>query len=269
MPKKIIPFFALLLSALFLFTGCSKKPTRPANTLSIGVTAGPHAQIMEFVRDAAKAQGIIVHIIEFNDFILPNIALNEGDLDANCYQHQPFLDNQIETRGYRLISLGKTILLPMAIYSEQYNALDKLPERAQIGIPNDPTNEGRALLLLQEKGLISLKENAGDVPSLLDIKDNPKRLKLIEIEAPQLPRSLYDLDAAVINTDWALVAGLDTDKTIIAQESIDSPYANILVVRSIDKDKVIFKDFLKIYQSSETAAFIKKTYGKAIIPAWE
>tara|TARA_B100001248_G_C27399874_1_gene469242 strand:+ start:21192 stop:22001 length:810 start_codon:yes stop_codon:yes gene_type:complete len=269
MLKKIIPIAALLLSALCLFAACSKKTTAQANALSIGVTAGPHAQILEFVRDQAKAQGLTVHIVEFNDFILPNIALNEGDLDANCYQHQPFLDDQIRTRGYNLISLGKTILLPMAIYSDKYKTLEELPEKAQVGIPNDPTNGSRALLLLQEKGLIHLKDNAGNTPSLLDIAGSPKQLNIIEIEAPQLPRSLPDLDAAIINTDWALVAGLDIKETTITQESTDSPYANIFVVRNFDKDKAIFEDFLNIYQSTATETYIQKTFGSAVIPAWK
>lgn len=235
--------------------------------IKVGVTAGPHVEVMEFVKEQAKKEGLCLEIIEFNDFILPNIALAEGDLDINCYQHEPFLEEQIRSRGYPLQSIGKTLLMPMGVYSLKHTSLQSLPEKAKVGIPNDPTNGGRALLLLQDEGLITLKPDVGVTPTLLDIQDNPKKLKIIEIEAPQLPRSLPDLDIACINTDWALIAGIDP-KTQISQEDIHSPYTNVIVIRSEDRDNYTFERFLVLYQSEATKAFVRKKFSDTIIPAW-
>ena len=239
-------------------------------TLKIGVTAGPHLEIMEYLKPKAKEQGLTLKIVEFNDFILPNRALAEGDLDANSYQHQPFLDEQIKDRGYKLVSVGKTILLPLGVYTKKKNIhqLSDLKPKARVAIPNDPTNGGRALLLLAKEGVITLKPGAGITPSKLDIAENPKKLKFIELEAPQIPRSLDDVDVGIINTDWALLAGLNPEKDTIAHEGTDSPYANIVVVRLEDRDSAKVKQFLAIYQTDETKAFIQKKFGSAIIPAW-
>ena len=239
-------------------------------TLKIGVTAGPHMEILEHLKPIAKEQGLTLRIIEFNDFILPNRALAEGDLDANCYQHQPFLDEQVRDRGYKLVSAGKTILLPLGVYTKSKNiqSLADLKPKAKVAIPNDPTNGGRALLLLAKEGVITLKPHAGITPSRLDIASNPKKLKFIELEAPQIPRSLDDVDIGIINTDWALLAGLDPEKNTIAHEGTDSPYANIVVVRTEKKDSATVKEFLAIYQTEATKIFIKEKFGNAIIPAW-
>jgi D-methionine transport system substrate-binding protein len=239
-------------------------------TLKIGVTAGPHMEILEHIKPIAKKQGLTLKIIEFNDFILPNRALVEGDLDANSYQHQPFLDEQVKERGYPLVSVGKTILLPLGVYTKKkdISCLADLKPKAKVAIPNDPTNGGRALLLLAKEGVIKLKPDAGITPSRLDIAENPKKLKFVELEAPQIPRSLSDVDIGIINTDWALLAGLDPEKDTIAHEGMDSPYANIVVVRTENKDSPAVKHFLEIYQTDDTKAFIKSTFGNAIKPAW-
>ena len=227
-------------------------------------------EILEHLKPIAKEQGFTLKIVEFNDFILPNRALVEGDLDANSYQHQPFLDEQVKERGYKLVSVGKTILLPLGVYTSKkdIHSLSDLKPKAKVAIPNDPTNGGRALLLLAKEGVIKLKPGAGITPSKLDIAENPKKLKFIELEAPQIPRSLEDVDVGIINTDWALLAGLDPEKDTIAHEGMDSPYANIVVVRTEDKDSATMKQFLAIYQTDDTKAFIKKRFGNAIIPAW-
>lgn len=255
----------MLLVCTLLFAEEGQAP----KTITIGVSPGAHADVMEFVKGLAAKQGLKIKIIEFNDYILPNAALDQGDLDLNSYQHQPFLDEQIKSRNYKLVSIGKTILFPIALYSKKIGSLKDLKDKAKIAIPNDPTNGGRALLLLQKEGLITLKKDAGHTASILDIKDNPKQLKIVEIEAPQVPRALDDVDAAVINTEWALLAGLNPCKDAIAIESTDSPYANVIVARIEDKDNKDLLKFVKIYESPETEEFIKSKFGCAAIPAWK
>lgn len=240
-----------------------------SKTITIGVVPGAHVDVLEFVKDLANKKGINIKIIEFNDYILPNAALAQGDLDLNSYQHQPFLDEQIKSRNYKLSPIGKTILFPIALYSKKINNIKDLKDKAKIAIPNDPTNGGRALLLLQKEGLITLKPNVDHTASIFDITDNPKQLKIIEIEAPQIPRTLDDVDAAVINTDWALPAGLNPCKDALAIEGSDSPYANIIVARTQDKDNKDFSEFVKIYQSPETKEFINTKFGCAAIPVWK
>lgn len=269
--KGIRVFFKYVLISLFLLwlAALNVDGEVVANPIHIkvGVTAGPHVEVMEFVKEQAKKEGLCLEIVEFNDFILPNIALAEGDLDVNSYQHEPFLEEQVKVRGYPLTSIAKTLLMPMGVYSMKYKALQDLPEKAKVGIPNDPTNGGRALLLLAAEGVITLKPNVGVAPTLLDIKDNPKKLKFIELEAPQLPRSLQDLDAACINTDWALLGGIDAS-SMVAQEGADSPYANVIVINSKNKDNYTFERFIAIYQSDETKDFVEKRFRGAILPAW-
>jgi len=235
-----------------------------AATLKVGVTAGPHAMIMEKVKELAKAEGVDVQVIEFNDFILPNIALNDKEIDMNSYQHQPFLDEQVKTRGYKIKSAGKTVLMPLGIYSKKIKNLTEIKDKSQVAIPNDPTNGGRALKLLEKVGLLKLKpvEN----PSILDIVENPKNLKIIEIDAPQVPRTLEDVAAAVINTDWVHVAGLDP-QTAIAFEDKNSPYANVIAIR-MDETRPEVTKLIKIYQSEPVKTYINETFKGAIIPAW-
>jgi D-methionine transport system substrate-binding protein len=233
--------------------------------LTVGVTAGPHAQIMEKVKMELHQQGLELKIVEFNDFILPNLALNQKDLDLNSYQTPQFLEDQISARGYKLANLGKTILLPLGIYSSKHKSMDSLPIGAKISIPNDPSNEGRALLLLKKAGLIDLKNH--DHPSVLDIIENKKKLKIVELEAPQLPRSLADVDYAVINTDWVLVAKIDP-RSAVFREGIESPYANILVIRKGDESRSDIQKFKAVYQSEKIRKYILKEFKGAVLPAW-
>ena len=244
--------------------GCGKN----SNELKIGATAGPQAAILEFVRDHAKRTNKLnIKIMEFNDFIIPNAALDTGYIDANSYQHTPFLEHQIKTRGYKLTPIATTILLPMGIYSDKYDSLNSLSQRMTIGLPNDPTNGGRALLLLERAGLIRLKPRIRNSPSFRDIIDNPLKLKFVELEAPQLPLALADLDFAVINTDWMLVSGRNPDDALF-REGSDSPYTNVIVVRTEDKDDPRFQALVESYQSEATKTFIKDKYRSAIIPSF-
>ena len=234
-------------------------------SLKIGVTSGPHAMIIEHVREKAKEQGLNINVVEFDDFILPNAALAAGDIQINCYQHKPFLDEQIASRKYKIQSIAKSVLMPMGIYSNKIKSLDQIKEKSRVGIPNDPTNSSRALLLLQKAGLIALK-NIGH-PTLLDITSNPKELNIIELDAPFLPRSLDDLDLAAINTDWVFLAKMDTNSAIY-KETTDSPYTNLFVVKNGDESLPEIKKFIELYQSEETKKFVNSTFKGAILTSW-
>lgn len=254
---------ALTLSALALSAAMAS-----AEEIKVGVSVGEHAEIMEQVAKVAKDKGLDIDIVEFTDYVVPNQALNDGDLQANSFQHQPYLDNQIKDRGFDLVAIGKTITTPMGIYSAKLKSLDELPEGGKVAIPNDPTNGGRALLLLQDKGLIKLAEGTGLTPTPLDVTENAKNLKFLELDAAQLPRALADADVAVINTNYALEAGLNPEKDAIAIEAAESPYANIIVVRTADKDAPWAKTLVDSYHSDAVKKYIQDKYHGAVIPAW-
>lgn len=234
----------------------------------VGVTPGPHAQIMEVVRQVAAKEGLNVQIIEFSNFVLPNEALANGELNANSMQHKPYLDNQIRARGFKLSVVGNSVLLPMAIYSKKVTSIADIKPGSRVGIPNDPTNGGRALLLLQQEGLIKLAPNAGLTATPLDIKENRLGLKIVELDAAQMPRSLEDLDVGVVNTNYAIAAGLDPKKEALAIESVNSPYVNVIVVREADKNSEAVAKFLRAYHSPEVKRFIEETFKGAVLPGW-
>lgn len=254
---------ALTLSALALSAAMAS-----AEEIKVGVSVGEHAEIMEQVAKVAKDKGLDIDIVEFTDYVVPNQALNDGDLQANSFQHQPYLDNQIKDRGFDLVAIGKTITTPMGVYSAKLKSLDDLPEGGKVAIPNDPTNGGRALLLLQDKGLIKLADGTGLTPTPLDVAENAKNLKFLELDAAQLPRALADADVAVINTNYALEAGLNPEKDAIAIEAAESPYANIIVVRTADKDAPWAKTLVDSYHSDAVKKYIQDKYHGAVIPAW-
>ena len=236
--------------------------------LKIGVTAGPHAQIFEQVKKIAEKDGLKIQVIEFSDYVQPNAALAAGDLDANSYQHKPYLDQQIADRGYKFSPVGYTVNFPIGIYSKKVKSLNDLPEGAKVGIPNDPTNGGRVLLVLQDQGLIQLRPNAGLKATPLDVVSNPKKLKFVELDAAQLPRSLDDLDASAVNTNYAIPAGLNPGKDAIARESAKSPYVNLIAVRSADKDKPWVAKLVKAYQSDAVRQFIQTEFKGSVVPGF-
>ncbi|MFY8096166.1 MAG: MetQ/NlpA family ABC transporter substrate-binding protein [Niveispirillum sp.] len=254
----------LALAAAILATAL---PVR-AEKVRIGVTPGPHAQIMEVVKKEAAAQGLELEVMEFSDYVVPNAALDSGDLDANSFQHQPYLDNQIADRGFKLVAVGKSVTFPLGIFASKAKSLEALPKGAKIAIPNDPTNGGRALLLLAREGLIGVDPKAGLKATVLDITQNPRNLKIVELDAAQLPRSLGDVDAAAINGNYALEAGLDPVKDAIAREPANGPYANIIVVRTADQTKPWVGKLVAIYNSAPVKAYIETTYKGAVVPAW-
>jgi D-methionine transport system substrate-binding protein len=260
--------FALKTAVALLATASMAPLWAQDKPVKIGVTAGPHAQILEQVKKIAEKDGLKLQIVEFSDYIQPNAALSSGDLDANSYQHKPFLDQQIKDRGYKIVNVGFTVNFPIGLYSKKVKSLAELKEGAKFGIPNDPTNGGRVLLVLQERGLIKLKPEAGLKATPLDVIDNPKKLKFVELDAAQLPRSLDDLDAAAINTNFALQAGLHPGKDAIAQESAKSPYVNLIAVREQDKAQPWVAKLVKAYQSEDIRKFVQAEFKGAVIPGF-
>ncbi|WP_432259505.1 MetQ/NlpA family ABC transporter substrate-binding protein [Cupriavidus sp. TMH.W2] len=247
-----------------LATGAAaqEKPIR------IGVTGGPHAQIMEQVKKVAARDGLNIQVVEFSDYIQPNAALAAGDLDANSYQHLPYLEAQIKDRGYKFTHIAYTVTFPMGVYSKKIKSLDQLKPGARVGVPNDPTNGGRGLLLLQSKGVIKLKPDAGLKATPLDIVENPKKIRVVELDAAQLPRSLDDLDAAAINGNYAESAGLSPVRDAIAIEGPKGPYANLIAIREADRNKPWVAKLVKAYHSPEIKQYVTSTFKDSVITAW-
>ncbi len=231
------------------------------SVIKIGATVGPHAQVVEAVAKEAAKQRINIQVVEFSDYITPNASLNDGSIDLNSYQHQPFLDNFNDNHNSELVSIGRSILMRMGVYSNKYTTLDALPENARIAIPNDPTNGGRGLLLLEDAGLISLKENVGFSASLKDIVTNPKNIRFVEVDAAQLPRTLDDVDAAAITMNYVMSFGLDPKKQGIYLEPKDAPLAVMVVAsRAEEKNKEVFEKIVSIYHSQEINDFLNSTF---------
>lgn len=239
-----------------------------AETIKVGVTPGPHAQILEVVKPIAAKKGLDIQIVEFSDYVVPNTALDTGEIAANSFQHQPYLDNQNKDRGYKIVSVATTVNFPIGIYSKKHKSWDAVPQGGTITIPNDPTNGGRVLLLLRDKGVLKLKDGVGFKPTVADIIDNAKKLKIVEIDAAQTPRTLADVDAAAVNTNYATQAGLDPVKDAILREDAKGPYANVIAVRSVDKDKPWVKTLVESYQTPEVKEFVLTKFKGAVLPTW-
>lgn len=259
---RFLSFFCLIVGLV----ACSKPNP---NTLVIGTIAGPETSLVETARKVAQDKyGLTIKIVEFNDYNLPNEALADGSIDANVYQHQPYLDAAIKAHGYSLKSIGKTFVYPTGVYSQKHNSLNELPQKALIAIPNDPSNETRALQLLQKAGLIKLKPQA-EFADIKDIESNPHGLRFKELDAAQLPRILPDVDAAVINTNYALPAGMIPKRDALYLESSDSPYANIIVAQTNSKKMKQLQEFVQSMQSEAVIKKASEIFGDAAIPAWK
>lgn len=262
---KMIKKLAILLCAVSL-TACQPHDK---NTLKIGTIAGPETELMQVAQDVAKKQfGLNIEIIEFSDYIQPNAALNDGDLDANMFQHQPYLDQQIKDKHYDLVTIGKTFVYPMGVYSKKIKSIHDVKQAAIVGIPNDPSNEGRALLLLQKANLITLNKDAGIYATTRDILDNPKQLQFKELDAAQLARTLPDVDLAVINTNYAIPAGLTPTKDAIFLEGKDSPYVNIIVIRKDETNDPRMKQLVTSFQSDAVKKAAQQIFKNQAIAAW-
>lgn len=239
-----------------------------ARPLRIGVTAGPHAQVFEKVTAIAAREGLVIKVTEFTDYITPNAALAAGDLDANAFQHQPFLDQTVRDRGFALVSVGKTLVFPMGLYSKKHKKVSEIPNGGRVAIPNDPTNGGRGLLLLAAAGAFKLRDGADFRATVADITENPRRLRVVELEAAQLPRALDEVDAATVNTNYALPAGLNPVRDSIAIESADSPYANLIAVKRGSENAPWVKRLLAAYQNDEIKGFVRETFQGSVVPAF-
>jgi len=271
-------FAALTLAATLLLTGCGggdtpaktddKKAATSEITLKIGATPVPHAEILEEIKPDLKEQGINLEIVEFNDYVQPNIALNDKELDANFFQHEPYLKDFVaEHKDVKLKNAGGVHIEPMGIYSKKITKLDELPDGAAVSIPNDPTNGGRALLLLQKAGLIGLREGVSEMATVQDITANPHNLVIQEVEAAQLPRTLEDVEIAIINTNFAMNADLNPMKDALFIEDRTSPYVNIVAVRE-DENREQIDQLMKTLKSDKVKKFIEDKYKGAIVPAF-
>ncbi|WP_300002007.1 MetQ/NlpA family lipoprotein [uncultured Cedecea sp.] len=266
---KTLAALSVLVGSLAL-VGCGQDEKDP-NHIKVGVIVGTEQQVAEVAKQVAKDKyGLDVELVTFNDYVLPNEALSKGDIDVNAFQHKPYLDQQIKDRGYQLASVGNTFVYPIAGYSKKIKSLDDLEPGSQVALPNDPTNLGRSLLLLQKVGLIKLKDGVGLLPTVLDVVENPKKLKLVELEAPQLPRSLDDaqIALAIINTTYASQIGLTPAKDGIFVEDKESPYVNLIVAREDNKDAENVKKFVQAYQSDEVNDAANKAFNGGAVKGW-
>jgi D-methionine transport system substrate-binding protein len=259
---------SLRMIALATFVAAAITAPVGAETIKVGVTAGPHAQILEAVKPIAAKKGLDIQIVEFTDYVVPNAALNAGDIQANSFQNQPYLDNQKADRGYKIVSAGLTVNFPIGVYSKKHRNWDDLPAGGTLTIPNDPTNGGRVLLLLQDKGVLKLREGVGFKPTVADIIDNPRKFRIVEVDAAQTARTLDDVDAAAVNTNYATQAGLDPVKDAILREDPKGPYTNLIAVRAADKDKPWVRLLVESYQTPEIRDFVITKFKGAVLPAW-
>ncbi len=290
--KKVLTLALVLCLAATLIVGCgaqneSQQEPDASNEpikISVGASPVPHAEILEVVKPLLEKEGIILDIVEFTDYVQPNIQLDEKELDANYFQHIPYLEDFSQKRGLDLTYIAKVHIEPMGLYSkklrdinelkeelkdgETIDILNELKDGATIAIPNDATNGGRALLLLQSANVIKLKEGTGIDATIADIAENPKNIKFSELEAATIPRVLDDVDAAVINTNYALEAGLVPTEDAYIIESSDSPYVNILAIRKGDEERPELKKLAEALNSEEVRKFIEEKYKGAVIPAF-
>lgn len=238
-------------------------------TLKVGASPVPHSEILEEVKPLLEQEGINLEIIQYQDYVQPNIHLSEGEIDANFFQHEPYFESFTTERNItNLTNVLKVHLEPMGIYSNKIDDLSQITDKSVVSVPNDPSNMGRALSLLENAGLIKLKEGVGVKGTIQDIVENPKNLEIVPLDAPMLPRSLDDVAISVINTNFALQAELNPTEDALFIESSDSPYANVLTVRTEDKDNPNIQKLIKALSSEEVRKFIEEKYDGAIVPAF-
>lgn len=254
----------IIMCIIATLLGCQKQPE---DALVIGTISGPETELVEVAKDEAfKQHGLRVKIVEFSDYNLPNEALQDGSLDANIYQHQPYLDQAIRTRGYQFVVIGKSFIYPMALYSDKYKTLQAIPEGAVIALPNDPSNEARALKLLATHHLISLKP--GKLADVSQVVDNPKHWVFKTMDAAQLPKILPDVDGALINTTFAIPSGLSPSKDALLVEDKTSPYVNLIVMRKANPKKEQLKLFVASFHSPAVQQKAKALFGEGAIAGW-
>jgi D-methionine transport system substrate-binding protein len=262
--------FLLLLLFILTITGCS-NPSSGANDKEAKIKVGIRSSELrtwEFIKEKAKKQGLNIELVNFSSAYDPNQALAEGEIDVNAFQHVAYLDTFNQKNGTDIVPIGTTIIAPLGLYSEKYKSLKDIPNGAQIAVPNDPSNWGRALVLLQEADLITVVEGFDGNGGEDKIKSNPKNLKIVPVDSASTPRVMQDTAASIINNGVAVEAGLSLKDTIIHENKTAKPYINVIAARKQDQDKTYLKKLVKVYQSKGTAAFIKKTYKGNYIPTF-
>lgn len=273
MRKKLF-IFAIITILIGALSACGSDSDDASDQLSdeklvVGVTSGIHEEIFEVIQDLAAEDGLEIELKVFSDYIMPNTALDEGDLDVNSYQHKPFMDKFNEDHDTNLAAYAVTTLSPIGVYSHDITDINDLPDGAKIGIANDPTNGARALIMFEEAGLIKLDDEDKENASVLDIVENEKDLDFIEIEAAQIPKQLSELDLGVINGNFALENDLDPLEDSILSESSDTPFVNQLVVREENLDDPVLETLKELYHSQEVVDFILDKYEGIILPGWD
>lgn len=290
MKKNLLTLLALVFALAFTLSACGDKKTEngaaastaptaaasaaataaPAKevTLKVGATAVPHAEILEFIKDKLAKEGVKLEVKVFTDYVLPNVQVAEKQLDANFFQHVPYLDQQNKDKNFGLVKVAGVHIEPFGVYSSKVKKLDELKDGATVAIPNDPSNAGRALALLEKAGLLKLKEGVGISGTVKDVVENKKNLKIKELEAAMLPRVLAEVDIATINTNYALEAKLVPTKDALFIEDKNSPYVNILVARADNKDSEAMQKLVKALQTEDVKKFINDKYQGAVVPAF-
>ncbi len=237
--------------------------------IKVGIIGGEDEDLWKVVAEQAKQKGLTIKTVVFSDYTQPNEALERGEIDANAFQHKPYLDNQVKTQGYHIVPVGFTAVWPIGLYSKKVKSVAELPEGAVIGIPNDPSNEGRALRVLQNEGLIKLKDGTGILATPADIVENPKKITIKELDAGIVGRSIDDLDAGVVNTDWALKSGLKPETDRIAQEPVkDNPYNNFIAVKTGRQTEAWVPILVASYQNDTVKGALAEIYKGTGLPAW-
>ncbi|SOC42987.1 D-methionine transport system substrate-binding protein [Rhizobium subbaraonis] len=229
-------------------------------SVKVGIMSGEDEDIWRAVAAEAEKKGLTVEVVTFNDYTQPNEALERGEIDANAFQHGPYLENQIQAHGYKIKVAGYTAVWPIGVYSKKFKSIAELPEGAVVGVPNDPSNEGRALLVLQDEGVIKLRDGAGILATVADVAENPKNVVIKELDAGIVGRSVEDLDAAVVNTDWALKSGLAIEDRIAQEKIADNPYRNFIAVREADLGEPWVKTLVSSYQNDTVRAEFDRVY---------
>lgn len=271
--KKLVLVLCGMLALTGAVAGCggSDKPAADSGkkvVLKVGATPVPHAEILNHIKPVLEKEGIDLQVVEFTDYVKPNLSLSDKELDANFFQHKPYLDKFASERKLDLVSAGNVHIEPMGVYSKKIKDLKELKDGAKVAIPNDPTNGGRALVILEKAGLLKLKDGVGISATVSDITSNPKNLQITEAEAAMLPRTLEDMDIAVINSNFAMEAKLNPAKDALFIEAKDSPYANIIAVRKGDENRPEIQKLMKALQSDDVKNFINTQYKGAILPAF-
>lgn len=270
MKKRFLSTVFLIALVAALFTGC-KKNKNDAKTIKVGACVTPHAELLRLIEDDLKEKGYTLKVVEYNDYVLPNTALEDGELDANYFQHQPYLDNFNKENKTHIVSVAGVHFEPFGIYAGKSNDISKISKGAKIAVPNDTTNEARALLLLESAGLIKLKDNAGLTATVLDIKENPYNLEIVELEAAQIPRAIKDVDFAAINGNYAIEAGY-TVKDALVVETKDSlaaqTYANIVAVKKGNENSDKTKALVEALLSDEVRDYINSHYDGGVVPVF-